>query len=113
MTTPPTTGLPADTHPIGAALTVAFGSNARPFCTLGALYRILGYLQGTVPGVDGIDDAIDDCRAHVTAALPDGIAALDPPPSPDGEPADAAWVSTIANKYGQTVTLPAMPGTTR
>lgn len=113
MTIPPTTDLPADTHPIGAALTVAFGSNTRPFCTLGALYRILGYLRGDVPGHDGIDEAIDECRAHVRAALPDGIAALDPPPAADGEPADAAWVSAIAHNYGPTITLTPLPDTTR
>jgi hypothetical protein len=102
----PTTDLPADTHPIGAALTVAFGSNDRPFCSLGDLYRILGYLRGDVPGHDGIDDAIDECQQHVAAALPDSIAAF-------GEPADFVWVTSIANKYGATIVLSPLPDTTR
>lgn len=103
----PVNSLPHNVFPIGAALTVAYGSNQRLFCTLGNLYRILGYLDGQVPGPYDIDAAIDKHRGHVLAALPTELRALDlPPADTDNEASDVAWLVGIANRYGQTIALP-------
>lgn len=106
----PVNAMQADTFPIGAALTVAYGSNERPFCTLGNMYRILGFLTGDVPGADRINSAIDACRDHVLTQLPDTLRAIDPPPpADDGAFSDEAYVGGVANKYGSTIALTPMP----
>jgi hypothetical protein len=108
----PVNRLPQNTFPIGAALTIAYGSNERPFCTLGNLYRILGYLTGDVPGGDSINPEIERCRNHVEAQLPDTLRAIDPPPDTDNiDTATVSWLAGIANKYGSTIELTALPGT--
>jgi hypothetical protein len=106
----PVHNYPADVFPIGAALTIAYGSNERPFTTLGNLYRILGFLTGGIPGPYDINAAIDKCRAHVVSQLPDALRAIDvPPPDHAGEAADVAWVTSIIATYGPTITLTPMP----
>lgn len=121
----PVNNLPAWEFPVGAALTLAYGSNERPFCTLGNLYRIVGYLTGDVPPVDGqpadpdrnqpyiagLADEIERCREHVIAQLPDELRAIDPPPPGGNETADVAWLAGIVNRYGPTIALDALPGT--
>jgi hypothetical protein len=84
------TELQPDEYPIGAALTVAYGSNERPFCPLADLYRILGNLAGHVPAPADINDYIDNYRPTVLAALPDELKTIDPPPAGDGETAAVA-----------------------
>lgn len=106
----PVSTYPSDVFPIGAALTVAYGSNERPLCTLGNMYRILGFLTGDVPGADRLNSAIDACRDHVMAQLPDTLRAIDPPPPADGGAfSDEEYVTGIANRYGSTITLTPMP----
>ena len=124
----PVNTLPPNVFPIGAAITVAYGGVDRPFCTLGNLYRILGYLTGDVPPVDGqaadpdadpprpyipgLADELERCRSHVAAQLPDTLRIFDPPPAPaDDNAADLVWLSNVINKYGGTITLAALPGT--
>lgn len=142
MTTPPVPGMTGDTDPqnpvnalpawefpIGAALTVAYGSNERPFCTLGNLYRIIGYLTGDVPPIDGqpanpdgnppqphipgLNEVIVTCREHVAKQLPTELRVVDRPPEGGHEDDVAlmAWLAGIVNKYGATIALTAMPGT--
>lgn len=118
----PVHNYPADVFPLGAALTIAYGSNERPLCTLGNLYRIVGYLTGDIPIVDGdpdaepplpsLNDEIARCAEHVTGQLPDELRTLDPPPPADaGAAADHAWLAGVMNKYGATIPLVALPGT--
>lgn len=103
----PVRGYAHNQFPIGAALTVAYGGNDRPFCTLGNMYRILAYLDGQVPGPYDLDTVIAKHRDHVLRALPDELRALDVPPADtDNEAADLAWITGIANRYGPTITLP-------
>lgn len=119
MTNPEIPGMTRDTHPdnpvqqyannvfpIGAALTVAYGSNERPYCTLGNLYRILGHLDQHVPGPEDINDRIIANADRVRAALPDELRVTETPPRDDNETAAIAWVASMANKYGPTVTIP-------
>lgn len=107
----PVNDYPADVFPIGAALTVAYGSNERMFCTLGNLYRILGYLTGEVPLANAINSTIASCRDHVATQLPTELRVVDPPPGSDDETAVIAWLSGIVNKYGPTITLRRPEGT--
>lgn len=108
----PVNALPGNIFPIGAALTVAYGSNERPFATLGNLYRVLGWLTGDVPGADEINTAIRRCRDHVAIQLPTDLRVIDAPPDADaGATADHAWLAGIVNKYGTTIPLTALPGT--
>lgn len=108
----PVNALQPNVFPLGAALTIAYGSNERPLCTLGNLYRILGWLTGDVPAADAIDTEIDRCRWHVAQQLPDALRAFDPPPAPLDDPAaDHVWLANVVNKYGTTITLTALPGT--
>lgn len=109
----PVNAYPADVFPIGAALTVAFGSNERPFCTLGNLYRVVGYLTGDIPMADGLASAIQRCRQHVLQQLPTELRVMDPPPEPSDvdNTADMVYVGGITNKYGATIKLVALPGT--
>lgn len=112
-----TDALPFNVHPIGAALTVAYGSYNRPFCSLADIYRILRFLTGYTPhNALWVDACFDHHRAHVLAALPDALKAIDPPPDtgPDGgDTADVAWVAGIKAKYGPTVKIPPTPETPR
>jgi len=128
----PVNHYPPEQFPIGAALTVAYGSNERPLCTLGNLYRVIGWLTGDVPNADGqperkedpelgiayqpfipgLNDEIERCREHVEAQLPTELRALDPPPPAHlGSSADWAWLAAVTNKYGATIRLVALPGT--
>lgn len=109
----PVNALPAWEFPIGAALTVAYGSNERPYCTLGNLYRVLGWLTGDCPGADHINSEIARCRDHVAVQLPTELRVVDPPPTAldEDDTAVMAWLGGIVNKYGATVALTALPGT--
>lgn len=92
----PVHNLARDRFPIGAALTVAYGSDERPFTTLGNLYRILGYLTGDCPDAPDINKAIETCRGHVRAQLPDDIP---PPPMPVDLDADMDWLAEIMQDH--------------
>lgn len=106
MTT--TADLEPNEFPIGAALTVAYGSNERPFCNLADLYRILGAFTGQIPAPHAINDTIAECRDKVLKQLPDELRAIDPPPADAGnEAADVAWVAGIKSRYGPTIRLDA------
>lgn len=108
----PVNGLNANMFPIGAALTVAYGSDTRFFATLGNVYRVLGYLLGDVPAADGIGAAIERCRYWVTNQLPTELRTIDPPPADsDNDTADIAWLTNVTNRYGETIALTAMPTT--
>ncbi|WP_431231488.1 hypothetical protein ACQ856_18170 [Mycolicibacterium psychrotolerans] len=110
----PVNAYPPNEFPVGAALTITYGSNERPFCTLGNLYRILGWLTGEIPDADEINTEIERCRTHVTAQLPDVLRLVDPPPAPgdDGDnTADMVWLIGITRTYGRTITLTALPDT--
>lgn len=108
----PVNALNANVFPIGAALTVAYGSDTRFFATLGNVYRVLGYLTGDVPAADSIGTAIEQCREWVTNQLPTELRTVDPPPADTGnETADIVWLVGIVNKYGLNITLTALPGT--
>ncbi|ALA06706.1 hypothetical protein SEA_GRAVAILLIA_60 [Mycobacterium phage Gravaillia] len=106
----PVNTFPPNVFPLGAAVTVAYGSNERPFCTLGNLYRILGYLTGEVPGADDINSVIAECRHHVTHQLPTDMRTENPPPPPGDDVADIHWLGTVIGKYGPRIALTAMPG---
>lgn len=117
----PVHNYPAEVFPIGAALTVAYGSTERPFATLGNIYRLLGWLTGDIPTIDGdpkanpplpsLADEIARCREYVLQQLPTELRVVDPPPAEQDNTADLAWVRGIGNKYGATIALRPMNGT--
>jgi hypothetical protein len=98
--------------PLGAALTVAYGSTENMFCTLGNLYRILGYLDPDdegVPMVEQLDAMIDRYRVHVMAALPDQMHDLTLPSVDASDTDRMAWLMALHSAFGPTVTLTPAP----
>jgi hypothetical protein len=109
----PVNAYDADRFPLGAAITVAYGSTTNMFCTLGNLYRILGYLDGPggegVPLNDQLDAMIDRYRTHVRAQLPGDIDARIMPPSDANDTERLLWLSAMHTAYGETITLTPAP----
>lgn len=111
----------ADTFPLGAALTVAYGSTEMMFCTLGNLYRIVGYLTGDLPSIEGdpnavppipsLADEINRCAVHVMAQLPEAAQRLTLPDNSDGDNARMEWLIATMTAAGTTVTLTPLPTT--
>lgn len=98
----------ADMFPLGAAITIAYGSTTNMFTTLGNLYRILGYLNhderdSGVPCVEDIDWMIDRYREYVRGQLPITEAAMPPPNASDDT--RLAFLTDMTTQYGPTVTL--------
>lgn len=121
----------ADVFPVGAALTVAYGSTSNMWCTLGNLYRILGYLNqyeadDGVPvitrgvsldaqgrevedNVATIDDVIAAHRDYVRGEL-DGYGIPAVPDDADTDDEKLAWLAALATDHGiTTVTLATPP----
>lgn len=115
----PVNKMQGDEFPLAAVLTVIVGSNDRPFCTLGNLYRILGFLLKDrsvdpddpdargIPRADHIDDAINLCRPAILEQRPDLA---------DITATDAAtdlgilnWIAELERRHGATVTLTPLP----
>lgn len=111
----PVNDYPANVFPLGAAITIAYGTPDNIFCTLGNLYRIIGYLTGDLPAIDGdpnadppIPSLADEwarCSEHVAAQLPTGLAAAQTV-DPEGK---MAWLTNAMAAHGDTVDLTPMP----
>jgi len=98
--------------PTGAAITVAYGSTENMFCTLGNLYRILGYLDPDdegVPLVEDLDKMIDRYRVHVMAQLPEALHNLTLPAADATDGDRMAWLMALHGAVGNTVTLTPAP----
>jgi hypothetical protein len=118
----PVNHYPANVFPVGAAITVAYGSVDDMWCTLGNLYRILGYLNqfeadDGVPvltrgvsldelnrevedNVATIDDVIEQHRAYVRGEL-DGHG-IPRPPAEASEGDKISWLANLATEHGVT-----------
>lgn len=125
MTTPdtspdnPVNAMQADEFPIAAVATVLVGSNDRPFCTLGNLYRILGFLLQHVsvdpddshavgiPRHDLIDEAITVCRTAILAEHPELAGITDTDATTDT--GILTWIANLEKRYGATITLTPIP----
>ncbi|MCV7230705.1 hypothetical protein [Mycolicibacterium komossense] len=125
MTTPdtardnPVTGLNADVFPLAAVLTVLVGSNDRPFCTLGNLYRILGFMLQNrsvdpadpdahgIPRAELIDDAIAVCKPEILRQHPE-LAAITKTRA-TSDTGILTWIADQETRYGLTVTLTPLP----
>lgn len=104
----PVHGYPRNLFPVGAVLTVLHGSNERPYCTLGNLYRVLGYLTGDVPGADSINSAIGTVRPWVRQQHP-ALANLQPPEDGADDATVLAWLAAVEADHGATITLDPAP----
>lgn len=101
----PVNALPRNVFPIAAVLTVTHSGNDRPFCTLGNLYRILGFMTGDVPtagpsdvpGSLSIDEAVAKCRPEILRQHPQ-LAAITAPASRD-ERVILAWLDQQAEQF--------------
>ena len=115
----PVNAMQSDEFPLAAVLTVIVGSNDRPFCILGNLYRILGYLLKDrsvdpndpdargIPRADHIDDAINVCRPAVLAQHPNLAAITATDATTDRGILN--WITELERHYGATVTLTPLP----
>lgn len=125
MTTPdtardnPVNGLNGDVFPLAAVLTVLVGSNDRPFCTLGNLYRILGFMlqhrsvdpddpgAHGIPRPDLIDDGIAVCKTEILRQHPE-LAPIKATRAAT-DTGILTWIADQETTYGPTVTLTALP----
>ncbi|MBU8834419.1 hypothetical protein [Mycolicibacterium goodii] len=115
----PVTAMNGDEFPLPAVLTVLVGSNDRPFCTLGNLYRILGFLLKDrsvdpddpdargIPRAELIDDAIEVCRSWILKQRPD-LADV-PKTRATTDTGILTWIADQEAKFGATVTLTPLP----
>jgi hypothetical protein len=115
----PVNALGGDEFPLPAVLTVLHGSNDRPFCTLGNLYRILGHLLKYVsvdpddpqahgiPRTVHIDGGIALCRPEILRQHPE-LADV-PKTRATTDTGILTWIADQEAKYGPTVTLTPLP----
>lgn len=118
----PVNAMNGDEFPLPAVLTVLVGSNDRPFCTLGNLYRILGFLLKNrsvdpddpdargIPRAELLDDAIAVCRPEILRQHPQLADVTKTRATTDT--GILAWIAEQENTFGQTVTLTALPKAT-
>lgn len=104
----PVSSYPPEVHPIGAVLTIIFGGTEHMYCTLGQLYRALGWLTGDVPLGDAIDDAIAAVRGHVRDEHRI-LAVMAPPPDNADDTEKLLWLASATIDYGPTVILTPHP----
>lgn len=115
----PVSAMNGDEFPLPAVLTVLVGSNDRPFCTLGNLYRILGFLLKNrsvdpddpdargIPRAELIDTAIDVCRPEILRQRPELEAVTKTRATTDT--GILTWIAEQEARFGPTVTLTALP----
>lgn len=111
----PVNTLNGDVFPLAAVLTVLVGSNDRSFCTLGNLYRILGFLLKDrsvdpddpaargIPRVDLLDAAIAVCRPAILDQHPELADVTKTRATTDT--GILTWIAEQETRYGATVTL--------
>lgn len=115
----PVNAMNGDEFPIAAVVTVLHGSNDRPFCTLGNLYRILGFLLKDrsvdpddpdargIPRADLIDEAIAVCRPEILRQHPQ---LADSKATRAGtDTGILTWLADQEQKFGATLTLTPLP----
>ncbi|MBU8834447.1 hypothetical protein [Mycolicibacterium goodii] len=115
----PVNAMNGDEFPLPAVLTVLVGSNDRPFCTLGNLYRILGFLLKDrsvdpddpdargIPRAELIDEAIEVCRPWIVKQRPDlAVVAKTRATTDTGI---LSWIAEQESRFGATVTLAPLP----
>lgn len=113
----PVNALNGDEFPLAAVLTVLVGSNDRPFCTLGNLYRILGFMRGDVPAavsdpdadppIVGIDEAITICRPEILRQHPELADVTKTRATTDT--GILTWIAEQEKRFGATFTLTPLP----
>lgn len=115
----PVNAMNGDEFPLAAALTVLVGSNDRPFCTLGNLYRILGFLLKNrsvdpddpdargIPRAELIDTAIDVCRPEILRQHPQLADITKTRATTDT--GILTWIAEQEKTFGATVALSPLP----
>ena len=118
----PVNAMNGDEFPLAAVLTVLVGSNDRPFCTLGNLYRILGFLLKNrsvdpddpdargIPRAELIDTAIDVCRPEILRQRPELEAVTKTRATTDT--GILTWIADQEARFGPTVVLTPLPKAT-
>lgn len=118
----PVNAMNQNEFPLPAVLTVLVGSNDRPFCTLGNLYRILGFLLKDrsvdpvdpdargIPRAELIDDAIQVCRAEILRQHPHLTNVTKTRAATDT--GILTWIAEQEKRFGATVTLTPLPKAT-
>lgn len=115
----PVSAMNGDEFPLAAVLTVLHGSNDRPFCTLGNLYRILGFLLKDrsvdpddpdargIPRAELIDTAIAACRPEILRQHPQLAESTKTRATTDT--GILTWIADQENQFGATVFLAPLP----